>query len=508
MRGTLLALVAALGVFVASVLHLGLQRAPEGSERAALTTAWTFSGSGAVITAEPFAADTLVVVAADGFHFLAADGRVLARHKVAGVRTGTVGDLDGDGAGELVLSAGSRITVLEGRRGAGEAGPGAPLPGLQERWTARVPAAPTRLLAVDLDGDGRREVVAADPGGRVLAFSAEGRPLWQVQASSGSPAENEPRGLDDVKTGAKEKARGVAFGFRGGRFGLLGADGREAWTHSVSRVRRVRVADLNDDGEGEILVGDDDGTMSAFDQRGRALFSWGLGDAVGEIRALDTDGDPTTGEIVLGGKGGAVTLIRVAGPARTPASLWSAGLSEKISTVGGVDGDGDGRQEVFVGTERGILAAFRPDGLEIARVTLGGAVQVVRGLAPGEGAPLVVAAAGSGVAALRLDRSPAPGWYRAGTVLTLGLLLGGAALLGVRRLAPPAPVRDGPAVDEAALRARVLSRQMARLDALAASGRVSPAQLAERRAQLEAAARQDVRRPAALAPPPPPPRGR
>jgi hypothetical protein len=195
------------------------------------------------------------------------------------------------------------------------------------------------------------------------------------------------------------------------------------------------------------------------------------------------------------------------GPARTPASLWSAGLSEKISTVGGVDGDGDGRQEVFVGTERGILAALRPDGLEIARVTLGGAVQVVRGLAPGQRAPLVVAAAGSGVTALRLDRSPAPGWYRAGTVLTLGLLLAGAALLGVRRLAPPAPVRSGPAVDEAALHARVLSRQMARLDALAASGRVSPAQLAQRRAQIEAAARTEARRP--VAPPaPPPPRGR
>jgi len=501
------ALAAVLVLLAFSAAYLAGQ-ASQGAERAALRKVWSFDnpGAGTVLSAEGFGAGALAVVTAGGFRLLDSKGRLLASGSLSPTRAGTVGDLDGDGEAELVLGVDgpARLVALEAQRGAGEAGPGALRPGLRERWTTPLPTAPTRLVVVDLDGDGRREVVAADPAGRIGAFSAEGRMLWQIQAVPGPSEASEPRGLDDVKLGGGEKARRVAFGFRGGRFGVLTAYGREAWSSSVSRLRRLRAADVNGDGAAEVLVGDDDGSLSVFDANGGTLFSWGLGEAVGEIRAIEADGDAASAEIALGGKRGAIALVRPASAVWGPSQLWNAGLVGKVSSLAGIDCDGDGRQELFAGAEDGTLVAFRSDGFDLARNRLGGEIQTLRAFETG-GETLVVAAAGSGVSALRLERLAAPGWYRPASVLALGLLLVAASVAGLRRLASlPAPV-SRLQIDEAALARASIERRLARLEELGRTGRLAAGALAERRAELQAEAGALARRPAPSPPPPPPP---
>jgi hypothetical protein len=433
-----------------------------------------------------------VVVTKSRVWVLDDDGESL-RHLDVAATAGAAGDVDGDGRDEILVAATlpARVIALD--------------TALRPLWQAPLDAPARRMLPADFEGDGRREVVVADAAGRLTALSPTGARLWQTDPAPGGASEQEARGLDDVRLGPGRKERLPAVGHRGGTFAVRRGDGSVAAEGRVAELRRLRTADLDGDGASELLIGDDGGSLRVMTADGAAAWSWGLGEAVGEIRAFEHDGDPAAAEVVIGGKGGALKAIRPQRGVALPETLWDAALDRKITALAAIDVDGDGRDELFAGTETGLLVAFRADGVELGRSELrGGELQAIRGVTASDGRTLVLAAAGRTLAAHALHRQPAPGWYHADLAFGLAAFVLLVALVAIARFpaaaAPAAPPVPGP--DDLAARAR--AEREARLARLAAH--VPPERLNERRAQLAAAPARRPAPPAPPAPPPPPPR--
>ena len=458
-------------------------------ERIELASAWKVPVRGVQTVVEapprPGAAAVLLVQGSGEVMTVDAAGAVVARRRIAGLPlTAATGDVDGDGAEDLVLAYGNpmQVEVLDG--------------GLRTLWTTTPVAGATtgRVLAVDLDGDGRREVVAGTPEGGVLAFSSSGRPLWKWAFASGG---GEVRGLDDLRDG---NARLVVAARRSGEIVVLDGKGKaRKSTTAGGPLRRLRAFDADGDGRAEAHVGREDGHYMTVVLEGTARMLGQLDDAVTDLRAVETDGEPRTREVVVGGKGGRVVLVH---------GLHTVGgtsVGGKVSAVAGVDTDGDGRDELFVGTEEGSLALLDAGARPLLTMSAGGKVERIVGVASPLRDRLAVVAAGNALTAYRVRRTAAPAWYRPQAALGVALLavcLGAFAL--VRAIPPPAAVP--PPVDP---RTAALEAAAARVRDLVDRGVVPAGSAAHRLKQIEREIARVSTAPAAAAPArvsPPPPR--
>lgn len=395
-----------------------------------------------------------------------AAGTVLAtRDFPGGPMNAAMGDLDGDGAQDLIVAQGSaaQVATFDGA--------------LKPLWPA--PAATgltqaTRVLGVDLDGDGRREVVVGDAQGGVAALSSGGRRSWS-HAFPPVAQNAEVRGLDDLAA-ANGVARLLAVARRSGAIALLDARGKVvASLDTRNPVRRLRVFDVDGDGRDEAVVGDEAGSYQAIAADGKQIPLGSLGETITEIRPLEADGNAARREFVVGGKRGGFVLQS----GRTNQARGS--VSGKVSAAGGVDCDGDGRDELFVGTEEGGLFMFDGHGEPLAEMGSLGKVERIFGVNSMLRDRLVVVGAGSAVQAFRARRAAAPAWYTPWAPAVLGLL---AIVVGALALTlaqpPPAPV--APMADA---RANEIDLSIARVNDLMARGVVTPERGAARLQQLE-----------------------
>ena len=441
--------------------------------------------------------DGVLVIGERAVALLGADGSVVRRHDRKAIVIGSTGDLDGDGAFEIVLAGEGPAPTIEALDRS-----------LTPLWAVALPAGAlpaARLLVGDLDGDGRREVVVG-AGTTLYALSGTGRPLWKHDVLPDGPRGPDAvmRGLDDARSVRDgKKTRHVAFALQSGLFGLIGGDGAMAWTKKGDRLRRLRVVDLDGDGTSELVTGLEGGSVGIWDIAGKSVFSNSLGQAVPEVRAVEVDGDPKTRELGLGGKKGAVQVTR------GPGAIWSATVPGKVSAIGGVDLDGDGRDEIFVGTEGGGLSAFAPDGRPLGSTAAGGKVESIVGVVSSLRDRLTIVAAGPTVTAWRLTHRSAPAWYRpeAGALVgVLAILASAVALLGLRAqpVAAAEPEPDGHALRHDSVRAA-----RAQVASLLAKGLARPDQAKERLKQLDrllakAESREVRSAPSPQSPPPPP----
>jgi hypothetical protein len=468
---------------------------PKGVEKLEWMLAWRASVPGArALSTGP---DGILAIADKSVALLGADGAVLRRYDRRPIAVGSTGDLDGDGVEEIVLASEGPEPTIEALDRL-----------FKQRWSvAIVGAAPAaRLLVADLDGDGRREVVVG-AGTTLYALSGTGRPLWKHDVLPSGPRGEDAvvRGLDDarlVKDG--RKTRYVAFALQSGTFGVVAGNGASGWTASGDKIRRLRAVDLDGDGTSELITGHEGGGVGVWDLTGRALFTNGLGQAVTEVRAVEVDGDPKRRELALGSKKGAVRVTR------GPGAIFSASVPGKVSAIGGVDLEGDGRDEVFVGTEEGALAAFGPDGRPLGSVAAEGKVEAIVGVVSPLRDRLAVVASAAAVSAWRVRHARAPAWYRPETGAAAGglaVIVSGLVLFGLR--ARPT-VEEAPAPDGRALRREALDAARGQVASLLASGNARADQAEERLQQLDrqlAKARpREAASPSSPASPPPPPR--
>jgi hypothetical protein len=487
------------GLLVAALLGVNAARlsGPEGGRALRQQAVWSLALPGVsnalAVPLGPQGRTALATHTMTRLVLLDLDGNPVADQSWSRLAAIASGDVDGDRRDELVALTDSpaRVTVLE--------------EGLRPRWSAPADLPwPSRVLVADLDGDGHAEVMVAGGQG-VEAFTSTGRALWTYRFPRPATGEAaELRGLDDVRVG---HTRRVAVARRDGTLALLAPDGSELLDRTYDGgLRRMRAADLDNDGQGELMLGREDGGFDLLDAGGTSQHTTQLGEAVAELRQVDLDGHDAAMEIVLGGKRGTVQI-------ESPrlGTLRRTSMPAKLTALGATDLDGDGQSDLALGDEQGHVQVETSSGRVLLSLSDVGKVERLlalpepglglrnAGAAPATGRALVVASA-NGVAVWRLRLEHAPAWYSswaAGVLGLLGLAVAGLALRGLR---PP----NTPPAPEVVLSGDV-QRARAQIEAWIRAGHLTEAQAAERLRQL-ARALEPPTAAAPAAPPPPPPR--
>lgn len=213
---------------------------------------------------------------------------------------------------------------------------------------------------------GQRLGILGDTNGNLVAIDQNGQVVWQASLSSGDYI----RGLDDARVNSEVF---VAVANHDGTVGLFDANGQQRWSYQLSgALRRMRAFDLNGDGTSEILLGGDGGTLVVLDGgTGQPIFTKSLGQTIVEIREAELNGEPSSREIVVGGRSNGVWGIDLAGNI-----LWSGTASARVSQISLLDVDANGSEDVLVGDESGKVTLFRADnGSSNSIQTFGGAVE-------------------------------------------------------------------------------------------------------------------------------------
>lgn len=213
-----------------------------------------------IVWARPIVADVdgdgspeVAVGSNDGTVVLSADGGV--QWQVDGSAAYlAAGDVDGDDAVELIAAGSSGVAAYDGADGA-------------EAWSRSLSNARVRTVA-DGDGDGTAEVYVGRVGGEVLALDATtGETEWSTTVGDDDSIVPAPVVADVDGDGTEE----VVAATEGGTVVVLAPDsGAELarYERSVPIWTFVTPADLDDDGDAEILVRYGDGRVVALDFEG------------------------------------------------------------------------------------------------------------------------------------------------------------------------------------------------------------------------------------------------
>jgi hypothetical protein len=224
---------------------------------------------------------------------------------------------------------------------------------------------------------------------------------------------------------------------------------------------------------------------------------------VTEIRPIEADGDASRVEVFLGGKRGAYALLR------GREVLARGVLGDRISSARGVDTDGDGRDEVLVGTENGKLHALAADGRRLASEALGGKLESIASTVTPLRDRIVVAAGGSSVVAFRLVRTPGPAWYNPWTAASAAWLALAVVAIVLLRLRPePVPAAAAPLPGPAEVASRSLEARASRIQKWVSAGKLRAEDAEDRLQQIRKRIVERAKAKRALPQSPPPPRPR
>ncbi|MBM4427682.1 MAG: hypothetical protein FJ031_10630 [Chloroflexi bacterium] len=267
-------------------------------------------------------------------------GNILWSENYSSPKT-TLGDVDGDGVEDIVVfhgGSGASLDVIS--------------KGQTRQLAQSLPIGTPSRVAVIRFATGP-QIVLGDTSGNLLAVGLDGTPLWNVRVGS-----NEIRGMDDARIGGQIH---VAVATNDGSIAIFDAQGNAVWNTTQEQLRRMRAFDLNGDGNSEVITGGEYGSFriySAVD--GSIIFDKSLGQAVSEVREVELNGDPSSREIIAGGKDGGVWAFSFDGA--TASQMWSGSLSDKVTEISGLDIDEDGKQEAVIGDDAGNVAIFTENG--------------------------------------------------------------------------------------------------------------------------------------------------
>ncbi len=364
---------------------------------AGLEPAWTFQPAGEQFDASVGIADlnndgTLEIIAPTiqgAVIALDADGKELWRWHQADVISAppTIAELmPAPGPEVVVLTNTGHVYCLNGRTG--EMLWDHAMSGGIQWGSAAVPA-------VDLDGDGKLDLITGDARGQVVALHGDGSLLWSVKYDRGvksAPAVGDMDGdgkpeilFGAVKTplvcldntgrerwwvGAEAEAVGAPVladidgdgkleaitGIRDG-ICVVGADGQTRWCGQTKGEidSGITVADLDGDGSPEIVVADLKGQLTVFNAKGDTLWTAELGARTRRapsIADLDGDGSP---EIIVAGYSGKIQVFSAKGELKD--SVVLGGGSNATAAV--ADLKGNGALTVICPVVTGTLAAYR-----------------------------------------------------------------------------------------------------------------------------------------------------
>ena len=281
--------------------------------------------------------DELFIQGKDGVSVFDGNGNVLYSIAYNGAKT-TLGDVNGDGVEDIVVFHFSGVDVISNGK-------------VSTLATNLAIGAPSRVALIRFSTG--PEIVLGDTGGNVLALSVDGTPLW-----SSSVGLAEIRGMDDARIDGQIY---VSIASNDGALKIFSSDGKNVWTVNQEQLRRMRAFDLNADGNSEIITGGEYGLFRIYNAaNGKVLFEKTLGQAVSEVREVELDGDPSSREIVVGGKDGGIWAFSFNG--ETANQLWTGSLSDKVTEIAGLDINEDGKEEAVIGDDSGKVAVFTDNG--------------------------------------------------------------------------------------------------------------------------------------------------
>jgi hypothetical protein len=118
-------------------------------------------------------------------------------------------------------------------------------------WTYEAQGGVNGMAAVDLDRDGRGEVILASPSGQVIALGLGGNELWSENL--GEPA----RTVEILEWDGDADSLEIGVGGDEGRIAVFDSRGRrlEDWDDMEGQVFALQRADLDQDGRDELVAG-------------------------------------------------------------------------------------------------------------------------------------------------------------------------------------------------------------------------------------------------------------
>ncbi|MBI4862513.1 MAG: protein kinase [Candidatus Riflebacteria bacterium] len=234
-------------------------------------------------------------------------------------------------------------------------------------------------LPVDLDGDGRQEIVACDAGDEVVAFApTRSRVLWRVALEPRSGASPDPSRAPSA-TSAGNPGEPTA--------------GRPT---DPSAVSGLASGDLDSDGVPDVVMNAHGATVALSGRDGRRLFRVSHPNRTTTSPAIRAGGDAGQPIVLVTTEIGELVAL----DGRSGSTAWrTATGTDRVSSPTVGDLDGDGAAEVVVATVQGDVAAFSClDGRSLWRIRTGSPIAVQ---------PLVVPTAASGAVVVTFSRAGA-----------------------------------------------------------------------------------------------------
>ncbi len=290
----------------------------------------------------------------------------------------SVANVNGDAALEvLAMNELGHLVCLKGSTG-------------EKIWEANLPSrspwGTTAPATADVDGDGAPEIVLGSENGLLMCVRGSGDLYWTAQIPCRNmlcPA------IADLDGDARPE---ILAGGEGVPLVCLSGDGKERWRLEGSAGSSPFVFDLDQQGTPEIVVSIRD-RLHVLDAQGKTIWSVQMQREMDSALAIaDANGDNEPEIYAIDLSGYMVSL--------TPRGLlrWSANVEARVRRSPSIgDVDGDGAQEILVAGYSGAIHVFDPDGRLEQRVPVGGAVNATATLATlGDAGLCVIVPVGSG----------------------------------------------------------------------------------------------------------------
>jgi hypothetical protein len=218
---------------------------------------------------------------------------------------------------------------------------------LKPYWSFETGARVTAVAAADLDDDGLPEVAIGTADNQLYILENDGSLASRYEAGGAISAIV----LTDLDGDGRAQ---VVVGSADGAVSQLDDTGNPAWSFRTAGTASVggtvwailpclTTADLEGDGQVELLAGSYDGQVYALDANGQEHWSFDVGGPVLGLWAGDLDGDGQPEILPNPYRGGDLYVLEQDGRL-----AWQQGTESEIGLVQGGDVDGDGQAEIVL----------------------------------------------------------------------------------------------------------------------------------------------------------------